>query len=235
MSQGLYQYKDLEKNIVVYIGRFTGIERIRAHLWKSQYDKQVINTVLQNNPDRYKSEIICEYEKLTDEELNWMECMEIMKHKFLYDNIPLFNFTCGGEGTSGYRKPYDDFKYTVTKDGHDNNKQRYSIKDRNNKPIKISIYERKLNKIAEKLNNKEITEEEAKNIKIEKDFQYNISKSSNRGFRIYDKKHKPLKTCKEYNKLIPICEALNNGVISEEEVRLALGVNKVIKLIDKKI
>lgn len=235
MTKGIYQYKDLEKNITVYIGRFTGKERIKAHLWKSQYDKQVINTVLQNNPDRYKSDIICEYEKLTDEELNWMECMEIMKHKFLYDNIPLFNFTYGGEGTSGYRKPYDDFKYTVTKNGHDNNKQKYSIKDRNNKPIKISIHEKKLNEIAEKLNNKEIIEEEVRNIKIEKEFQYTISKSSNRGFRIYDKKHKPLKTCKEYTKLIPICEALNNGVVTEEELRSTFGVNKAIKLIEGKV
>lgn len=101
-TKGIYCFIDKETGIVVYIGRFTGKKRIKDHYSPSKYDKQQINRVLQNNSDRYRTEIICEYPDLTNVELNYLEIKEIFKHKFLYDEIPKFNFTIGGEGLSGF-------------------------------------------------------------------------------------------------------------------------------------
>jgi hypothetical protein len=141
MSKGIYGYYDSENNYIrVYYGKDSCIDckynRDYDHNLPSKYDKQVINRVLQNNPDRYEYRIICEYPDLTDDELNWLECMEIMKHKFLYGERPKFNFTVGSDGRTGYRKPYEDFVYTVVKSGFKNGKQIYSICDRNHKSIK---------------------------------------------------------------------------------------------------
>lgn len=103
MTKGIYCFIDEKTGIVVYIGRFSGRQRIKDHYSPSKYDQQQINRVLQNNPDRYRAEIICEYPDLTNDELNYFEIKEILKHKFLYDEIPRFNFTAGGEGTTGYK------------------------------------------------------------------------------------------------------------------------------------
>lgn len=104
--KGIYQYRDLETDDVVYIGRDSNIginKRHIAHLSPSAYNKQPFNRVIQNNPNRYKYEVICQYDDLSDDELNYLEIKEILKHKFLYDEIPKFNYTIGGDGISGYR------------------------------------------------------------------------------------------------------------------------------------
>lgn len=104
--KGIYCYYDLEMDIVVYIGKDSYIERKNryyTHKSPSKYNGQPINRVIQNNPDRYEYRVIHEYSDLTDDELNLMECMEIMKHKFLYDDIPKFNFDVGGDGCTGHR------------------------------------------------------------------------------------------------------------------------------------
>ena len=166
MSKGIYGYYDSKNNyILVYAGKDSNIDahgnRDYRHNLPSNYDEQVINRVLQNNPDRYEYSVICEYPDLTDDELNWLECMEIMKHKFLYGEIPKFNFTVGGDGITGYRKPYEDFKYTVVKAGFNKQgNQQYYIRGRDNKHIKRSINKEALDKIAEKLNEGSLTEEE---------------------------------------------------------------------------
>ena len=106
MMKGVYCYYDLEMNTVIYIGKDSHIgrkNRYNAHKSPSKYDAQPINRVIQNNLERYEYKVICEYQNLTDDELKWMECMEIMKHKFLYDNIPKFNFDVGGDGNTGFR------------------------------------------------------------------------------------------------------------------------------------
>lgn len=106
MSKGIYGYYDKENNyILVYCGKDSHIDenrRHKDHFKPSDYNKQRINRVLQNNPDRYEYRVIYECPDLTDDELNYLECKEIMKHKFLYDERPKFNFTIGGEGTSGF-------------------------------------------------------------------------------------------------------------------------------------
>lgn len=103
MTKGIYCYIDKKTSIVIYIGRFTGRKRIKAHIQPSKYNEQQINRVLQNNPNRYEAKIICEYPDLTNDELNYFEIKEILKHKFLYDEKPKFNFTVGGEGATGYK------------------------------------------------------------------------------------------------------------------------------------
>lgn len=102
--KGIYQYMDLNTNDVVYIGRDSRIDinrRHKQHLQPSLYDAQQINRVLQNNPNRYDYTVICQYDDLTDEELDYLEIKEIMKHKFLYDNLPKFSYTIGGGGNYG--------------------------------------------------------------------------------------------------------------------------------------
>lgn len=120
MMKGIYCYYDLEMDTVIYIGRDSNIgrkNRYYAHKSPSNYDKQPFNRVLQNNPDRYEYGVICEYSNLTDDELNWMECMEIMKHKFLYGDIPKFNFDVGGDGCTGHRHT-DESKQLMSENHH---------------------------------------------------------------------------------------------------------------------
>ena len=55
--EGIYCYKDLQTNKIVYIGKDCQINkhrRNRQHFQKGRYNDQQINRVLQNNPDRYK-------------------------------------------------------------------------------------------------------------------------------------------------------------------------------------
>lgn len=105
-SKGIYGYYDKENNyICVYIGKDSYINKNasnKRHLYPSNYDAQKINQVLQNNPERYEYKVICEYSDLTDDELNYLEIKEILKYKFLYGKRPKFNFTIGGDGTTGY-------------------------------------------------------------------------------------------------------------------------------------
>ena len=105
MTKGIYSFVDKKTGIVVYIGKDSNIHkrnRIKSHYYPSEYNRQQFNRVLQNNPDRYNANIICEYNNLTDDELNYLEIKEIMKHKYLYGERPKFNFTVGGDGASGH-------------------------------------------------------------------------------------------------------------------------------------
>ena len=104
--KGIYQYRDLETDTIVYVGKDSHINnriRDKEHKSPSRYNAQPINKILQNNLNRYQYEVICQYEDITDEELNYIEIKEILKHKFLYGDIPKFNFTIGGDGSTGYK------------------------------------------------------------------------------------------------------------------------------------
>ena len=103
--KGIYQYTDLKNDEVIYVGKDSSIDKNRRHYEHkapSRYDEQQINRIIQNNPDRYQYDVICQHEYLTDDELNYLEIKEILKHKFLYDEKPKFNFSIGGEGNSGW-------------------------------------------------------------------------------------------------------------------------------------
>ncbi len=97
---GLYGYWDNVKQKVVYIGQAKDIERrLNAHMLPSHYNKQKINRVLQNNPDRYEQFILCEGDFTTDElnELEY-EAVEIFKtNRYKYPENEGFNFRDGGK------------------------------------------------------------------------------------------------------------------------------------------
>lgn len=95
---GIYGYLDLNSCLIVYIGKDSNIDKNRRHkdhLQLSNYDKQRFNRILQNNPNRYEY-FVFEKGNFSESELNEMEQNYISIHN------PKFNFTKGGEGTSGY-------------------------------------------------------------------------------------------------------------------------------------
>lgn len=100
MSKGIYCYIDKKNNQIVYVGKDSNIDknkRHRQHLAPSKYNGQPINRILQNNPDRYIYQVLWKIDNCIDNHLNQMEIFYIKK----YD--PQFNFTEGGNGSSGFR------------------------------------------------------------------------------------------------------------------------------------
>ena len=100
MAKGIYCYIDKKNDKIVYIGRDSHLhskQRDMAHKKSCNYNKQKINQIIQNNPNRYLYKILWEISDCTDNHLNQMEIFYIKK----YD--PQFNFTEGGDGISGYR------------------------------------------------------------------------------------------------------------------------------------
>lgn len=173
MTNGLYGYYDTKNEYVVYIGKDGSIgndARHKTHTIPSQYDKQVINRVIQKNPDRYTYFRFIEGE-YNDETLNELEkeAIRLFKtYKYDYPEKDVFNFTRGGDDTlkgqdhPNWRK--DDYK--VIKRGMYREKQRYAIVGRCDKSIKYSTNKEVLKKLTNKLNNKKITEEEVKNLQL---------------------------------------------------------------------
>ena len=100
MAKGIYCYIDKENDKIVYVGKDSNIDkqkRRRDHLAPSRYNEQLINRILQNNPNRYIYQVLWEINDCTDNHLNQMEIFYIKK----YD--PQFNFTEGGGGMSGFK------------------------------------------------------------------------------------------------------------------------------------
>ena len=93
--KGIYQYKDLKTDEIVYVGKDSHIDKYKRHkdhLRPSNYNQQQINRVLQNNPDRYEYGVIWATEDCTTLKLNKME--------ILFGKIynPRFNFDKFGKG-----------------------------------------------------------------------------------------------------------------------------------------
>lgn len=94
MSKGIYTYRDLKTDEIVYVGKDSNIhknQRHTDHIKPLLRDKQVINRVLQNNPDRYVYEKVCEATYYSDVYLN---CLEKGLIKVFN---PQFNYTPGGD------------------------------------------------------------------------------------------------------------------------------------------
>lgn len=95
---GIYQYRDLETNEIVYIGKDSYIDknaRRNDHMFPSKYDSQIFNKVLQNNPDRYQYEVIY----VGDFDRDMLNILEINS---IAEENPKFNFTKGGDGMLGH-------------------------------------------------------------------------------------------------------------------------------------
>lgn len=97
MVNGIYGYYDTQKNQMVYIGQSKDIySRHASHINLLRYNEQVINRVLQNNPDRYKLVIIKVRLSFSKEDRDILEKHYIeFYNTFIDDNK--FNFTPGGD------------------------------------------------------------------------------------------------------------------------------------------
>lgn len=93
-NSGIYCYIDKETDDIVYVGKSLNIvRRLQRHKSRNAYNEQVINRVIQDNPERYYSHIIME-STFTNDELNDLEIF------FISEINPKFNFTEGGDGGS---------------------------------------------------------------------------------------------------------------------------------------
>ena len=99
MTCGIYCYIDKKDDSIVYVGKDSHIDkniRHKTHYQSCQYNKQPINRVLQNNPNRYTYQVLAW--NVTDQDtLNALETQYITHLK------PKFNFTNGGDGMLGYK------------------------------------------------------------------------------------------------------------------------------------
>lgn len=113
MSVGLYCYKDtFDDDSIVYIGKDSNIhrnKRHKEHINPSNYNLQQINRVLQNNPDRYKYEVLKSWESEEYSE-NLDSALEIL---YIRRYSPKFNYTIGGDGVRGF-KPTDETKKKIS-------------------------------------------------------------------------------------------------------------------------
>lgn len=95
MICGVYYYWDKKKEEIIYIGKSVDCKsRDKEHRRRSKYNDQPFNRIIQKNPKRYEFNILLECE---ERELNSEEMNAIKKYN------PKFNFTEGGEGSTGYK------------------------------------------------------------------------------------------------------------------------------------
>lgn len=117
--KGIYAYWDNKLSQYVYIGKDSNIyknQRHKEHLAPSRDDDQPFNSVLQNNPDRYEYRVLMEGD-YNEKQLNKMEqfCIKHLKtYHYDYPERHVFNFTKGGEGTTGY-KHSEETKQKISK------------------------------------------------------------------------------------------------------------------------
>ena len=99
ITRGIYCYIDKNDNQIVYVGKDSNIDknkRHREHFTPSAYNKQIVNRVLQNNPDRYTYQVLV----WSVEDENTLNALEI---QYIRQLQPRFNFTEGGDGVSGFK------------------------------------------------------------------------------------------------------------------------------------
>lgn len=104
MSKGIYLFWDNKYEQVIYAGRFTGRKRIKAHFMPSLKNSQPINKYVQEHKDRIESIIFCEFDNISDNDLNQLEkeTIKLFKlNKYKHPDSFVFNFTDGGDGSSG--------------------------------------------------------------------------------------------------------------------------------------
>ena len=113
--EGIYCYTDLKDNKVVYVGKDSNIhknKRHQDHFQPNQYNKQPINRILQNNPNRYSYKILKQGKENTIYKVSTVEAVikllnetkkpvfeELMdKHMEMIANIikriPIYELTC---------------------------------------------------------------------------------------------------------------------------------------------
>lgn len=218
MTAGVYFIFN-KKTGQLYLGGSMNIEdRIRKHISNPNKCSYIDNAIQKYGWDKFGWVILEEtdpdWKIIGAREKYWIAYYNAFEDPYHY------NLTEGGEGKSGYRKPYENFKYTVSKHGFNNDgQQRYGIHNRDHKTIKSSINKDFLNELAEKLNNGFLTEEEV----TSKTFKYTVQKAGfHRGkqyYRISDNDNNPIKSSINKEILYELVEKLNNDLLTEEEVK----------------
>lgn len=105
MTKGIYLFFDNKYQQVIYAGRFTGRKRIKDHFSPSNKHKQKINEYIQKHEDRIESIIFCEFDDISNNDLNQLEkeTIKLFKlNKYKHPDNFVFNFTDGGDGINGY-------------------------------------------------------------------------------------------------------------------------------------
>lgn len=99
--KGIYCYTDLKTNEIIYIGKDSHIHRNarhKQHMKPSLSNSQHINKILQKHPSRYKYGILFKgISKYVSEEL-----LNTLEKGYIETYSPIFNFTKGGDGVTGY-------------------------------------------------------------------------------------------------------------------------------------
>lgn len=161
MSSGIYAYWDNVRHYYVYVGKDNNINkksRHNDHIAKCNYDKQQINRVLQNNPERYEYRIIMSGD-YNNKQLEKMEKLCIKSFKTFREDYPernVFNFTRGGEGTSGWHHS-NESKEKISKSCSENCTKHWLGK---------AFTEEHRKKISDSKTGKCFTEEHKKNLSI---------------------------------------------------------------------
>lgn len=97
VKNGIYGYYDTKENQMVYIGQSKNISlRHSHHLNSIYYNNQVINRILQNNPDRYELVIIKSRLNFSKEDRDILEKHYIEFYNTFNDDNK-FNYTPGGD------------------------------------------------------------------------------------------------------------------------------------------
>lgn len=97
VKNGIYGYYDTEKNQMAYVGQSEDIyKRHNHHMSSSLYNRQVINRILQNNPDRYELVIIKSRPNFSKEDRDILEKHYIEFYNTFADENK-FNYTPGGD------------------------------------------------------------------------------------------------------------------------------------------
>lgn len=100
MNGGIYCYIDKKDNSIIYIGKDSYINENRrhyAHTIKCNYDRQVINRVLQNDIERYEYRIL-------EKNISSSKILNALEMSFIQKYNPKFNFTKGGDGLLGHHR-----------------------------------------------------------------------------------------------------------------------------------
>ena len=95
MTSGIYAYYDTLDDMIVYVGQSVNIrKRHNEHFSRRLYDVQKVNSILQNNPERYSLIILKECE---------VDLLDYWEITFIALFNPKFNFTNGGGGIKGHK------------------------------------------------------------------------------------------------------------------------------------
>ena len=117
VTKGIYLFWDKKYEQVIYAGRFTGRKRIKDHFRLSRKHDQRINEYVQANPSRIVSIIFCEFNNISNDDLNQLEkeSIRLFKlNKYKYPDSFVFNFTDGGDGICSDNYP-NEIKQKISK------------------------------------------------------------------------------------------------------------------------